>query len=138
MIYATTQIRVRYDEVDQMGYVYHANHVKYCHIGRTELFRQLNIHDNFLEKNSIMLPVIDMSLNYLKPAKYDELLSIFTSVTEIPKTRFQLKFEIINEKEELICKAKSTLAFVDSKTRKPMKAPEIILQALYNNTKQIV
>ena len=123
-----TKIRVRYDEVDQMGYVYHANYVKYCHIGRTELLRTMNIHDNFLEENNIMLPVIDMGLKYKKPANYDDLLTIKSTITDIPRTRLNFKFEIINETEELICIAESTVVFVDSVTRKPMEAPKVILE----------
>ncbi len=134
MISGNIQIKSRYDEVDQMGYIYHANYVKYCHIGRTELMRQFNIHDECLEENNILLPVIEMNLQYLKPAKYDDLLTINTRIAELPKTRLFFNFEIRNEKEEIICKANSTIVFVDSNSRKPMKAPKIILDALSTKT----
>ena len=137
MISDEITLRPRYGEVDQMGYVYHANYVGYCHQARTEMLRQFGIEDSELEKNNIMLPVIEMNLRYLKPAKYDELLTIQTNITELPITRLYFKFEIRNEKEELLCTANSTVVFVDSKTRKPMKAPMQITRALKNHFKSI-
>ena len=130
LIENTIQIRPRYGEVDQMGYVYHANYVNYCHQARTELLRTLNIDDKKLEANHIMLPVINMDLKYHKPAGYDEKLTILTTVSEIPTTRFTFHFEFRNEKDELICTANSTIVFVDSTTRKPMKAPQIVIDAI--------
>ncbi len=124
------QVRPRYGEVDQMGYVYHANYVTYCHLARTELLREIGIHDKFLEENGVMLPVISMDLRYLKPGKYDELLTIEASIDELPKVRFSFHFKIYNEEGELLCKAKSTVVFADSLTRKPIKIPKFISDAL--------
>jgi len=126
MIQNSTDIRPRYGEVDQMGYVYHANYVSYCHQARTELMRNLGIHDQALEENQIMLPVISINLRYLKAAKYDELLTIKTTLREMPKTRAVFEFEIRNEANEKICTAVSEVVFVDSISRKPMKVPEMI------------
>ena len=126
MIQNITDIRPRYGEVDQMGYVYHANYVSYCHQARTELMRNLGIHDQALEENQIMLPVISINLRYLKAAKYDELLTIQTTLLEMPKTRAVFEFEIRNEANEKICTAVSEVVFVDSISRKPMKVPEMI------------
>ncbi len=109
-----------------MGYVYHANYVSYCHQARTELMRNLGIHDQALEENQIMLPVISINLRYLKAAKYDELLTIKTTLREMPKTRAVFEFEIRNEANEKICTAVSEVVFVDSISRKPMKVPEMI------------
>lgn len=128
-------LRPRYGEVDQMGYVYHANYVSYCHQARTELLRQFGIDDRKLEADNIMLPVISMNLRYLKPAKYDELLTIKTRILEMPATRFNFEFEIRNESDEILCTASSTVVFVDSRTRKPMKAPKQITQALSHHLK---
>jgi acyl-CoA thioester hydrolase len=127
-----TQLRPRYGEVDRMGYVYHANYVSYCHVARTELLREYGIHDNMLEKNSIMMPVITMNLRFVKPAQYDELLTIRTIIREIPEVRFKFEFEIRNEANEKICVADSTTVFVDSLTRKPMRIPKII-EGMFKN-----
>lgn len=126
MIQSKIDLRPRYGEVDQMGYVYHANYVSYCHQARTELMRNLGIHDQALEENQVMLPVISINLRYLKAAKYDELLTIQTTLREMPKTRAVFEFEIRNEANEKICTAVSEVVFVDSITRKPMKVPEMI------------
>nr|MBD3623165.1 acyl-CoA thioesterase [Sunxiuqinia sp.] len=127
---ATFKLRPRYDEVDQMGYVYHANYVSYCHQARTELLRKLHIDDQTLDKRNILLPVIRMNLRYLKPAGYDELLTIKTRIINLPATRFSFQFEIRNEQNALLCTADSTVVFVDKTSRRPMKAPQLIIDAL--------
>ena len=126
MITDNIQLRPRYGEVDQMGYVYHANHVCYCHQARTELLRKLGIHDKVLEANNILLPVIDFSINYKKPAHYDEWLTVKTTIRNIPKVRFVFEFEITDDKDNIICLANSTVVFVDSKSRYPIKIPEFV------------
>ncbi|PXY02628.1 thioesterase [Marinifilum breve] len=130
MIEGECRIRPRYGEVDQMGYVYHANYVDYCHFARTELMRSFGINDKVLEENGIMMPVIEMNLKYKKPTAYDEELLVITRISEIPSTRFKFNFEFKNQDNELVCKANSTLVFVKSDSRKPIKAPEIVLNSL--------
>jgi len=132
MIQNTMNLRPRYGEVDQMGYVYHANYVSYCHQARTELMRNLGIHDQVLEENQIMIPVININLRYLKAARYDELLTIQTTIREMPKIRCHFEFEIRNETNEKICTAVSEIVFVDSISRKPMRVPEIVKNAMIN------
>ena len=119
MITDKFQIRSRYDEVDQMGYIYHANYVNYCHQARTELLRKLGIEDKTLENKQIMLPVISFEIKYLKPAFYDDLLTVKTSIKQLPTTRFNFEFEILNDAGDKIVRALSTVVFVDSKTRLP-------------------
>ncbi len=123
------ELRPRYGEVDQMGYVYHANYVAYCHQARTELLRKMGICDSILEENNIMLPVIEMNLRYLKPAHYDETLTITTIIKEVPSVRFYFEFEIANDKDEKICKATSTVVFVERQTRKPIRMPALVEKA---------
>ncbi|MGQ1910027.1 acyl-CoA thioesterase [Marinifilum sp. RC60d5] len=130
MISGEYTIRPRYGEVDQMGYVYHANYVNYCHQARTELMRELGINDKVLEDNNIMLPVIEMNLKYIKPSGYDEELIITTRINEMPATRFTFSFVFRNAKNEVVCKANSTVVFVHSITRKPCKVPALILNNL--------
>lgn len=130
MITDETQIRPRYDEVDQMGYVYHANYVSYCHQARTELLRKRGIHDNYLEKNNIMLPVISFEIKYKKAAHYDELLTIKTRIREMPKVRFNFEFEVWNEENILLSTAKSTVVFVHKDSRFPIGIPDFVEKAL--------
>ncbi|WP_372772298.1 acyl-CoA thioesterase [Mangrovibacterium sp.] len=130
MIKGKMTIRPRYGEVDQMGYVYHANYVSYFHQARTELMRELGIEDRKLEAQNIMMPVISMNLRYHKAAQYDELLSITTLIAEKPVTRFNFQFEVKNEQNELVCSADSTVVFVDSQSRKPMRTPRFIAEKM--------
>lgn len=126
MIESENVIQVRYDEVDKMGYVYHGNYARYYHISRTELLRKVGICDRGLESQNIILPVIEMNIRYIKPVFYDDLITIRTRLIEMPETRMKFRHEVINQHGEVINIANSTLVFVDSKTRKPMKTPEII------------
>lgn len=127
------QLRPRYGEVDKMGYVYHANYVCYCHQARTELLRNYGINDCALEENNMLVPVISFEIEYKKPAKYDELLTIRTTIKEIPVVRFHFNFEIVNEENHTICKAKSTIVFMDSKSRYPIMVPDFVKDAQKKN-----
>lgn len=129
MITDITKITPRYNEVDQMGYVYHANYVSYCHQARTELMRKLAICDSTLEQKGIMMPVISFDINYKIPIGYDEPMTIQTKVLEQPQVRLHFDFEIFNAKNKLSSHAKSTVVFVDSITRKPIVAPSWIIEA---------
>ena len=130
MITSENKIRVRYDEVDKMGYVYHGNYARYYHISRTELFRKLGLCDKELESQNIILPVIEMTIKYLKPIFYDDVITIETRIEELPSSRMEFTHKVFNQMHEIINEASSTLVFVDSNTRKPMRAPEIILKKI--------
>lgn len=130
MISHTMQLRPRYGEVDKMGYVYHANYVSYCHQARTELLREIGIHDQHLEENNVMLPVISFDIKYKKPAHYDELISIKTTIKEIPRVRFEFDFKIYNERNEVLSIAKSTVVFANATTRLPIQIPLFVKEKL--------
>lgn len=130
MITSENIIQVRYDEVDKMGYVYHGNYARYYHISRTELLRKVGICDRELESHNIILPVIEMNISYIKPVYYDDFITIRSRLIELPKTRMKFQHEVLNQDDEIINTASSTLVFVDSNTRKPMIIPEIILNKL--------
>ena len=82
MIKNQTNIRVRYGETDQMGYVYYGNYAQFFEVGRVEWLRALGVSYKSLEESGIMLPVIQLNINYMKPAKYDDLLTITTIMTK--------------------------------------------------------
>ena len=118
-----TQIRVRYSETDRMGYVYYGNYAQYYEIGRVELFRSLGFSYRELEDNGINMPVIDMRTKYIRPATYDEVLTIKTIVSSLPKLKICFRYEIYNGDDELINSGETNLAFVDKNRQKPIKAP---------------
>lgn len=122
-----TQIRVRYGETDQMAYVYYGNYAQYFEVARVEWMRKLGLSYKELEEQGIMLPVLKLEVNYHKPGKYDDLLTIKTIVKKKPSVRIEFHFEIYNEKEELITTGFTSLVFIDMKRNRPTKAPQIIL-----------
>lgn len=123
-------VRVRYSETDKMGFCYYGNYAAFLEIGRVELLRERKIVYRDLEALGILLPVSELHINYLYPAKYDDLLRVETTITELKGARIFFSYEIFNEKEILILTATTTLVFVDSKTLKPIAAPSFISDAL--------
>jgi len=126
MITDLFKLRTRYGEVDKMGYVYHVNYVTYCHQARNELLRKLGLDEIQLEDRQVILPVISFDIKYKKPAHFDDLISIKTTIKEMPKVRFNFEFEIRNEQNVLLNTAKSTVVFVDSRSRLPIMIPGFI------------
>jgi len=124
MIIHNTKLRVRYGETDKMGYVYYGFFAQYYEVGRTEFMRNFGLTYNEIENNGIILPVISLNIKYLKPAHYDDLLTIKTILEKIPSIRIEFKYEVYNQNNELLNIGNTTLVFVDEKTRKPRKAPK--------------
>lgn len=124
----STQIRVRYAETDQMGYVYYGNYAAYFEVARVEFLRNLGISYKELEERGIMLPVLKLETNYHKPAKYDDLLTIKTYIKKKPLIKIEFDFEIFNENQELLTTGYTSLVFIDRIKNKPTKAPKEILE----------
>jgi acyl-CoA thioester hydrolase len=124
-----TTIRVRYAETDRMGYVYHGNYVTYFEVARVEWLRSIGISYKELEDNGIALPVSQFNINYLKPAFYDQSLTIKVIVPEVVGAKIFFKYETRNESGELINQGETTLVFFDRKTNKPCAPPKIFLDA---------
>lgn len=124
------QIRVRYGETDQMGVVYHGNYPLYLEIGRIEWLRKLGISYKTMEKNGVMLPVVSLTVNYKKPACYDDLINVKTKLKNRPTAKIEFEYEISNEKGEILTTASTILVFVDMKTNRPVKAPDYILDLI--------
>lgn len=117
-------IRVRYGETDQMGYVYYGNYALYYEVGRVELIRKLGVSYNDLENQGIALPVVSMEIKYLKPAKYDDLITVKATILEIPTSKITFHYECTNQDGILLNIGKVTLVFTDIKTRKPIRCPQ--------------
>lgn len=130
MDYHQTQIRVRYSETDQMRVVYHGNYAQYFEIGRVEWLRNKGISYKWMEENGIMLPVVSLTMNYKKPARYDELLTLKTILKNRTTVKIEFDYELYNESDELLTTGNSILVFVDMKTGKPISPPEYIASIL--------
>lgn len=124
MLTSETKVRVRYGETDQMGYVYYGNYPLYYEVARTEMIRKLGWPYKKIEENGVMLPVLSLNVKYLKPAFYDDELTIKTIVRKLPSARIEFEYEVYNEKNELINKGDTSLVFVNMKTMKPTSAPK--------------
>lgn len=123
----STKIRVRYSETDKMGFVYYGNYPAYYEVGRTESLRQLGTSYKELEDSGVLMPVYDMNIKYIRPAKYDDLLTVKTIIKKLPETRMVFDYEIYNQDKVLINKASTTLIFLSEKTQRPVKCPEWML-----------
>lgn len=131
MFTTETQIRVRYAETDQMGVVYHSNFFPYFESARAESIRQLGFTYADMEKMGVIMPVVDVHCRYLRPAKYDDLLTIKTMLKELP-THHKIEFhhEVFNEQNELLAVGKIILYFMEAKTMKKTIMPEQLLNKL--------
>ena len=130
MIIHETKLRVRYGETDKMGYAYYGIYPQYYEVGRTELIRNFGLSYKSLEDEGIMLPVLNLNIKYLKPAFYDDYLTIKTKLIKMPAIRIEFEYEVYNQNGELLNIGETTLVFIDAKTRKPRKAPEDFLKKL--------
>ena len=124
------QQRIRYGETDQMGYVYYGRYAEFYEIGRTELIRMLGMTYRDLEMRGILLPVVKLVAKYYKPAAYDELITIRTILRSLPTARITFFYEIYNEAGLLLNEAEVQLVFTDSATRRPVRPPKDLLDAL--------
>jgi acyl-CoA thioester hydrolase len=126
-----TQVRVRYAEADPMNVVYYGNYAQYFEVGRVESLRNLGISYKGIEDIGIMLPVVELNIKYLRPAKYDDLLTIKSQIKELP-TEHKIVFdqEIYNEEGKLLTIGKVKLYFMDSQLGKRVSMPAIMLEKL--------
>lgn len=123
--------RIRYADTDQMGYAYYGNYPKYYEIGRVELIRSLGFsYNNFETKLGVMLPVVNMEARYIKPAFYDDEITIETQLREIPSKMITFYHKIYNENNELINKGTVKLFFIDMKSNIRVSAPQILTDSL--------
>ena len=124
------EIRVRYSETDQMGVVYHGNYIPYFEIGRVEWLRNKGISYKSLEESGIALPIVSMTLNYKKSARYDDLLTVKTTFKKQSSVKIEFDCEIWSEKNELLTTAHFILVFLNLKTGRPMAPPQYVLEVL--------
>jgi acyl-CoA thioester hydrolase len=131
MFIAETQVRVRYAETDQMGVVYHSNYFPYFESARAESIRELGFTYADMEKMGVFMPVVDVHCRYLRPSRYDDLLTIKTMLKELPiHHKIEFHHEVYNEKDELLAVAKIILYFMESATMKRTTMPAQLLEKL--------
>jgi len=130
MLEFTIKLRVRYGETDQMGYVYYGNYAEFYEVARVEMLRSLGLSYKEMEESGIMLPVAELHCKYLKPAKYDQEISIKVIIDELPGVKIHFRYELYNESEELLNTGATTLVFVRMKTGRPCFPPKDFMAKL--------
>lgn len=126
----STKIRVRYGETDQMGYVYYGNYAEYYEVARVEMLRSLGMDYAAMESSGVMMPVLELTCKYIKPALYDQEITIKTTIQELPGVRIHFKYELFNPAAELINIGNTTLVFVDMIKNRPCAPPENFMERL--------
>jgi len=127
----TIELRTRYGETDQMGFVYYGRFADYLEVGRVETIRSLGISYKELEDNyQVWMPVMSMQIRYIRPATYDQLLRIQTTIREIPEESITFFSEIHNEQQELVCAATIKLCFLNSTNKSRVSCPEFLKHKL--------
>jgi acyl-CoA thioester hydrolase len=113
-----------------MGYVYYGNYGYYYEQARSEAIRWAGISYKEIEDSGTMMPITRMNIKYIRPAYYDELLTIKTTISEMPNRLILFTYQVFNEKSELINEGETQLAFIDAATKKMKSAPEVLIQKL--------
>ena len=128
--YEVKGIRVRYADTDQMGYVYYGNYARYYEIGRVEALRSLDFHYKVMEDEGVMMPVYENHSKYLKPARYDDLLSVKVTLKELPGVRVVFHYEIRNQENILLNTGETTLVFQRRDNGRLCVAPGTLIEKL--------
>lgn len=124
--------RVPYADTDQMGVVYYANFLVFFERARNEYFREIEYPYSRIEEEGVMLPVIEAHVDYKNPALYDDLLKITVRVSKLKGCRITVENEIENEQGQLICKGYTVHCFMGKESRKPIKAPDLLIEKIEN------
>ncbi len=127
----STTLRIRYAETDQMNIVYYGNYAQFFEVGRAESIRELGFTYKKMEEMGIHMPVVEMEVRFLRPAHYDDLITIKTILKELP-TDHSIRFhnEVYNEQNKLLTTGKVTLYFIDSHTHKRTQMPDALREKL--------
>jgi acyl-CoA thioester hydrolase len=131
MYQSTTKLRVRYAETDQMNVVYYGNYAQYFEVGRVESIRALGFTYKTMEDEGVIMPVVELHTRFLRPATYDELLTIQTQVRELP-TSYHIEFfqEVFNGKNKLLAAGRVVLYFLKKDTWQRTDIPQDLKEAL--------
>jgi acyl-CoA thioester hydrolase len=124
-----TPLRVRYAETDKMGVVYHAHYVVWFEVGRTEYCRAAGLPYRAMEEAGVLILVTGLECRYRQPARYDDALSVRTSMTEFGSRGLSFAYEIVRGGDELLCDGSTRHVFAHADGR-PRRAPEDIQEVL--------
>lgn len=124
MFVYSTKIRVRYADTDQMGYMYYGNYAEFYEVGRVEMLRSLGLTYKSMEDSGIIMPVTELKCKYIKPALYDEEITVKVIMETMPSVRIHFRYELSNEKDEMINLGETTLVFINRNKNRPCLPPD--------------
>jgi acyl-CoA thioester hydrolase len=131
MLIHKIDIRVRYADTDQMGYVYNGKYFEYFEVGRTEMMREKGLPYSTIEKSGYQMPVREALLKFKNPAYYDELLEVETRVESLPELKIRIDHTIrCKERNVIIVEGYIVLIFIDMETKKPVRPPKFFMKAI--------
>ena len=128
MEYTTNKITVRYSETDQMQFVHHSNYLKYFELARLEWLTALGVSYSDMEKKGILMPVVQANLDFKTPLYFGDDFKVSVVLKNLPRATLVFDYEIINQKNKIICLGTTVLAFLSPNTKRPMRCPEILLE----------
>lgn len=128
MIVSRSQVTVRYAETDMMGVVYHGSYLPWFEIGRTTLLKEMGLPYRKLEEQGYRLPVLEVAARFLRPAHYDDTLTIVTTLRERPLLRIRLEYDV-RRGDELLATGHTVHAFID-REGKPIRPPASVVRAM--------
>ena len=130
MIKSISEIRVRYCEADKMGYLHHSHYASYFEIGRTAMLQELGINYRQMEDDGIMLPVIQIAIDFKIPFYYNDIVVLHTKLIKLTPVRLFFEYELFDQEGVLHSTATTNLVFVKSIDMKPTRCPEQYLKLL--------
>jgi acyl-CoA thioester hydrolase len=131
MFVTETQIRIHYALTDQMGVVYYGHYAQFYEIGRTEAIRQIGYTYKEIEALGIIMPVVEIHSKFLRPAKYDDLITVKTTLREMPVNhKITFYAEIYNEQDKLLNTGEVVLYFLNAQTMQRCEMPDGLKEKL--------
>ena len=121
------KIKVRYCETDQMGLVHHGSYINYFEEARISWISNLELSYNEMEKSGIILPVSKLNVSYLRPAYFDDDLEVNVELAKLPTSRLIFNYTIKN-KDEVVVKGTTVLAFLNKESKNPVRCPDYMLE----------
>ncbi len=135
MVHSTHRFRIRYAETDKMGFVYYGNYAQFFEVGRVELFRFIGVSYKKLEDNGLLMPVLELKVNYLRSIGYDEEILLETRLEKIEGLKVYFSYKIFDSEGTLCTTGSTLLIFINKDTHRPVPVPDLILEKIKKHQK---
>ena len=126
MKFISQPFRVKYSDTDQMGFMHHSNYLKFFENARISWLRELGVSYKKMEEDGVVMPVVSSYLKHIKPSFFDDQLFIEIYLTKPPKASIEFIYNVYNQNKDLICKGSTRIAFLNSKSQRPIRCPDFL------------